>query len=222
MRRVFVFLKNLWHDFRRCGKSDFIYLNFIRKNRQYKARSSRILNLSRTSVSIDPSAAVSLEGCLILNEDYPKNSLKRAVLIMHENAGLSVTGRFSAYYDTEICIYRNAQLKLGFGYMNAGSQIRCMEKIEIGNQCAIGRNVMIMDFDAHDITYEDGTHNRITAPVRIGEHVWIGAGATILKGVTIGDGAIVGAGAVVTRDVEAHSIVAGNPARAIKRNINWG
>ena len=78
-----------------------------------------------------------------------------------------------------------------------------------------------MDFDAHLITYADGTTNRVTAPITIGNSVWIGAGATILKGVTIGDNAIIGAGAVVTKDVKANTIVAGNPAKTIKENIHW-
>lgn len=51
-----------------------------------------------------------------------------------------------------------------------------------------------------------------TRPVSIGNHVWIGTGATILKGVTIGDSAVVGAGAVVTRDVPTNCLVAGVPA----------
>ena len=51
--------------------------------------------------------------------------------------------------------------------------------------------------------------------VNIGNDVWIGYGATILSGVRIGDGAAVGARSVVTKDVEAYSIVAGNPARKV-------
>ena len=49
--------------------------------------------------------------------------------------------------------------------------------------------------------------------VRIGRHVWIGAGAIILPGVSIGDDALIGAGSVVTRDVPAGAIALGNPAR---------
>jgi maltose O-acetyltransferase len=53
--------------------------------------------------------------------------------------------------------------------------------------------------------------------VRLGDRVWIGNRVTILPGVSIGDDAVVGAGAVVTSDVEARSVVAGNPARLIRR-----
>src|SRR6201990_2225092 len=55
--------------------------------------------------------------------------------------------------------------------------------------------------------------------VDIGHDVWIGHGAIILPGRSIGTGAVVAAGAIVTRDVPAYTIVAGNPARAIKRRV---
>ena len=54
-------------------------------------------------------------------------------------------------------------------------------------------------------------------PVHIGKGVWVGANATITPGVTIGDDAIVAAGAVVTKDVEAGTVVAGVPAKVVKR-----
>jgi len=55
------------------------------------------------------------------------------------------------------------------------------------------------------------------APIRMEDHSWIGQDAAILKGVTIGKGAIVGAFSVVTRDVEPWTVVAGNPARLVRR-----
>lgn len=184
-------------------------------------RKKKIQKNGNCVIEIAPSASVNIEGSLLLNVSLPKQSKKETILIIKENADITVNGKFEVFYDSEICVYPNAKLELGYGYINAGTQIRCMDHIKIGNQCAIGRNVMIMDFDAHHIRYDDGSENRYTAEIKIGNHVWIGAGATILKGITIGDGAIIGAGAVVTKDVEANSIVAGNPAKVIHEHVEW-
>jgi len=62
----------------------------------------------------------------------------------------------------------------------------------------------------------------MTKPIRIGNDVWVGGGAIILPGVTVGDGSTVGAGSVVTRDVEPYTVVAGNPARMIRRLSKTG
>jgi acetyltransferase-like isoleucine patch superfamily enzyme len=56
--------------------------------------------------------------------------------------------------------------------------------------------------------------------IKIGNDVWIAAGATVLSGVTIGDGAVVGAGAVVSRDVRPYGVVTGNPAREVRRRFD--
>ena len=77
--------------------------------------------------------------------------------------------------------------------------------------------MLIRDSDNHTII---GGKEK-TAPIKIGNHVWIGARATILKGVKIGDGAVVAAGAVVTRDVPPNTLVGGVPAKIIKENVSW-
>ena len=57
-----------------------------------------------------------------------------------------------------------------------------------------------------------------TAPVIIGNNVWIGGGAILLPGVTIGDNVVIGAGSVVTSDIPANSVAYGNPCRVIREN----
>lgn len=87
--------------------------------------------------------------------------------------------------------------------------------ITIDDDTMIAANVQIIS-NNHDL------ENRrvITClPVHICRNVWIGAGSTILRGVTIGENSVVGAGSVVTKDVEPNTIVAGNPAKVIKRII---
>jgi acetyltransferase-like isoleucine patch superfamily enzyme len=56
--------------------------------------------------------------------------------------------------------------------------------------------------------------------VTIGNDVWIGSNVIIMSGVTIGDGAVLGAGSVVTSDVEPYTVVAGNPAKVIKKRFS--
>lgn len=59
----------------------------------------------------------------------------------------------------------------------------------------------------------------ITAPITIGDNVWIGGGAIVLPGVTIGDNVVIGAGSVVTRDVPSNKVAFGNPCRVFRDNV---
>jgi UDP-2-acetamido-3-amino-2,3-dideoxy-glucuronate N-acetyltransferase len=117
--------------------------------------------------------------------------------------------------------------------------------VEIQRGVTIGRNVKVeaFAFIPSGVAIEDGAfvgphvcftndrHPRATTdegellsadqwevvPTVVGRGASIGANATIICGVTVGEGALVGAGSVVTRDVPPHSVVAGNPARVIKK-----
>lgn len=90
-------------------------------------------------------------------------------------------------------------------------------EIFIGDNSLIGPGVTIAT-SIHPISPKLRRHVlQYNKSVRIGKNVWIGGGATILPGVTIGDNSIVGAGAVVVKDVEADTIVVGNPARPLRK-----
>jgi len=110
--------------------------------------------------------------------------------------------------------WRGATIRIGNGtYLNRNTEIVAARRVEIGRECKIARDVIIMDTDQHALPNSDLGF----APVRIGDEVWIGARAIILKGVTIGDHAVIGAGSVVTRDVPSHAIVGGVPARILRQ-----
>lgn len=102
------------------------------------------------------------------------------------------------------------------------SYVSAHERIEIGDESMIAANVYIVDFN-HVYPLQKskkliGKKSGYEAEaIVIGRYVWIGANAVILKGVTIGDNAVVGAGSVVTENVPANTVVAGVPARIIKR-----
>lgn len=221
IKQALVLLHSVFNDLRVCPITRYIKINFLCGSVKKGSRSSRIVNAGHAVVDLANSAECNITGVLTLNEELPHGSRKDALLQLRENACFELNGNFKVYYNSEIVVYPKGTLHLGYGYLNAGAQIRCMECITIGNRCAIGRNVMIMDYDAHTLIYENGRKNDITSPVVIGNHVWIGAGATILKGVTIGDNAVIGAGAVVTKDVRENTVVAGVPAREIREISEW-
>ena len=95
-----------------------------------------------------------------------------------------------------------------------GVRIQSAESVTIGDDCMLASRVYITDADWHDVY--DRLAMGPTAPVTIGDNVWLGDGAIVCKGVTIGANSIIGAGAVVVRDIPANAVAAGNPARVVK------
>lgn len=191
------------------------------KNYRYK----QMLKMSKEYIDVSKKAIL-LPGT---NFDIRvKNSIKRVKIgkesmincnsILESNGGKIVVGQRT--------------------FINGGTNLISINKIEIGNDVTIAWNVTIYDHDSHSLDYrdrimdikqqnEDYLNNNSfignknwdvvkSAPIIIKDKAWIGFNAIILKGVTIGEGAIVAAGAVVTKDVPPFTIVAGNPARVVK------
>lgn len=103
-------------------------------------------------------------------------------------------------------------------FVGAWTTIVACESIMIGSDCLIAERVTLRDQD-HRIHGDPSLpiHGAAmdVAPIRIGNDVWVAAGAVVLKGVSLGDGAVVAANAVVRADVPARAIVAGVPARIV-------
>ena len=107
-----------------------------------------------------------------------------------------------------------AILEIGdFTTIGDRTEIHVAEKIVIGKRCRIAWDCVIMDRNYHGI----GNESEKVSPVIIEDDVWIGCRAILLPGVTIGANSVVAAGSVVTRNVEPHTLVAGNPAKLIRR-----
>ncbi|WFE83169.1 acyltransferase [Parabacteroides chongii] len=122
--------------------------------------------------------------------------------------------------DATIAVLPEARLIIGDCFMNDGTYLECESNITIGNNVLIGRNVTIRDSDGHDHGDASGKREKCL-PIVIGNSVWVGSNAMIQKGVHIGDGAIIAAGAVVCRDIPAHTLAGGVPAKVLKENVYW-
>lgn len=119
-----------------------------------------------------------------------------------------------------------------------GTFVEIQKGARIGSDCKISSHTFVCEgvniedevFVGHNVTFVNDRYPRAVAatghlqteadweciPTVVQRGASIGSSATILCGVTIGEGALVGAGSVVTRDVPAHTIVAGNPARVLR------
>lgn len=106
--------------------------------------------------------------------------------------------------------------KLGMGVVEG-------TRLTIGDDCLFSSDIHIMTTDSHTIL-DRSTGCRInpSKDVTIGHHVWVCRGATIGKGVVIAENVVIGAASYVCKSVtESNSIVAGVPARIIKRGVDW-
>ena len=124
---------------------------------------------------------------------------------------------------SKIVVSNNATLVIGDFSGTNNITLLCHDKILIGSHVNIGNGTYIYDSNFHSLDWQDRADRNVdiknakTAPIHIGDYVFIGARCIIGKGVTIGEKSIVAAGSVVTRDIPAGEIWGGNPAKFIKK-----
>ncbi len=134
-----------------------------------------------------------------------------------------------------LSVCAEGRIKVGkYSQVGPNSLIRAVNYVEIGDLTSISTGVVITDNNSHPVNPFDRLIMQRTsagdvkrgwiysdnAPIIIGTNCWIGENARICKGVRIGDGSVVAANAVVTKDVPVNCIVAGNPARIVKTEID--
>lgn len=160
-----------------------------------------------------PKVNVSRHGKLVIGPAFRSNNREMANPI----------GRFHA---CSLIVSGKGRLVIGRNVGMSSAAIVCHNSISIGNNVNLGGGVVVYDTDFHSLDAAhrrdpklDGNNTR-TAPVLIGNDVFVGGHSTILKGVTIGEGAVIGACSVVTRDVPAYEVWAGNPAKQIRHAIS--
>lgn len=120
-----------------------------------------------------------------------------------------------------IHIAKGAIAHLNHCSLTGHTRILISRSLTIGARSLISWNCELLDDHWHPYSY-DGKEEKETG-LAIGEHVWLGSNVQVLPGVTLANHCVVGAGSVVTKSfTEERSLIAGNPARVVRKGVSWG
>lgn len=184
------------------------------------------LKFDRT-LSIDLKSVISVRDFKAL-----KGSNKYKNVINQSTISGKVSSQYGCKIQNTICT-GNVEIGRFVSINGPGTRISSkVNKIFIGSFTSIGSNVIIQEdyhrFDKistyfmNQNIFTNSIENDIFSkgPIIIEEDVWIGSNSVVLSGVKIGRGSIIGAGSIVTKDVPKYSVVAGNPAKILKKRFS--
>lgn len=182
---------------------------------------SHIMPLSNVIINKHKTAKIEVtEGTLTIGYKRIAGSKLETRLLLEKDAKLKVNGNYLMFYGGDVEVFEGATLELGNNSgFNINCTIICSDKIKIGNNVAMGRNVTIRDNNGNHYISRQGYKN--SRPVIIEDHAWLCEGCTIMPGVRVGTGAIVGAGSIVYANVPPFTMVSGNPAKIVDKDLCW-
>ena len=150
-----------------------------------------------------------LAGELYCHQDEEESRQRIIRELLHAKGTFHIEHGFLCVFGSNITIGNNF-------FANYNVQLLDPNRIEIGDDVLLAPNVIVCTA-GHPVDPALRAQGlEYAKPIKIGNGVWVGAGAIILPGVTIGDHSVIGAGAVVNRDIPANCVAVGNPARVIK------
>lgn len=201
-------MKSAYYSLRQTGRPSSVLV------------SKHVLTDVHSSATLDvPSSSRLLVGLGKTGITHP--SLGKSKFSVAKTGNIRIRENATARIGSCSVVHVEGVFELGDSYLNADARLLCGEEITIGDGCALGWRLTLVDDDRHQLEV-DGTSVDKTAPIRIGDEVWIGHDVTIKKGVTIGNGAVVASNSVVVDDVPSRTLVGGSPAELIAENVQWG
>jgi coenzyme F420-reducing hydrogenase beta subunit len=220
------FAKRIWKLGSIKSLCQFIWINFLRKN-TVRSKGHYFFPYAHSVLDIHPSAKIILENTIHFGGKSFKGSRQQSCLLMragttlefHESPRNRCGKEYAIFEGAEIEIVNGGTLRFGNGYSNRNLSIMCASDVSFGDGTVIGRNVTVRDWNGAHIIVADSY--RTHAPVHMGDHCWIASGAHILAGVTVNDDSVVGAHSVVSKDVPPKAVVAGNPAKVVREDMEW-
>lgn len=194
---------------------------------------AQFLKLSKIASLVSGGAADHL--CRSLSQSHLLTMFGSEAVVRNrpESKKSIVVGKYTLV-DGELLVHDyGGKIEIGEStYIGKGSRVWSGESVKIGDRVFVAHNVTITDTNSHQYSAKERAedyHRRIvegkpfekgtiqTAPIIIEDDAWINFGVGVLKGVRIGRGAVVGAMSLVTKDVPSWTLVAGVPAKEIRK-----
>lgn len=209
-----------WTKLRNIDLLKFIYINFLCSHVQ-RGKHAYIIPGPNTIFEFAKGSRLIVEGGkTLINFRKPHGAKAEAWIQLNEGATLMIHKGMDIR-NCRFVVQKDALFEIGKLEMNGLCNIVVRKNIKIGNDVMIARDVTIYDSDYHPFSIGDNVQEVVSRPVTIQDHVWIGNGATITKGVTIGEGAVVSTKSVVIKSVKPRTMVSGNPAKEVCKDVYW-
>jgi acetyltransferase-like isoleucine patch superfamily enzyme len=203
-----------------CKLSNSNFLIVAIKHIFYKLKGKNIISDRKTTIK--GLSNIATNGLFKVGLDYVGFTNNKDATYLNVKGKLQILGNFSLGRGCRVDIGSNAIVKFGGGsYINPFTKVVIMNGLEIGNNCAISWNCQFLDSDFHQIQYEGKKELNFNA-ISIGSRVWIGSHVSVFKGTIIPDGCVIASNSVVKGVFEEeNTLIAGNPAKVIKRQVSW-
>lgn len=147
----------------------------------------------------------------------------RTRAIWEVNGDVHFYGDALIKFGAKISVGERGRLHIGDHFrFSTNSSIVCFKEISFGNNVRISWDTIVMDTDFHTIENLDGDKINADKKVEIGNNVWIGMRTSVMKGSKLDNNVILASNSVLNKYIAgSHQLIAGNPAKVIKTDVNW-